>query len=54
MMFSSIIFLGPASFGFFSSSNAGRSMISMRVEAPKKSNKTVVGFGIIHYLLIFC
>lgn len=42
------IILGPASLGRFSSRIAGRSMMKMNVETPRKSISTVgVGFGVI-------
>jgi len=40
-----IIVLGPASFGFFSSRKAGKSMMKMNVETPKISTIKVIGFG---------
>ena len=52
IMTSSIIILGPASLGFFSSRSAGKNMMKMKVETPKIDIISVVGFrfGIIHYL----
>lgn len=48
MMSKFSIILGPASLGRFSSRSAGRSMMKMNVETPRKSISIVgLGFGVI-------